>query len=124
MIYLDTHAVIWLYAGNRKLFSKKAIELIENQTLVISPLVMLEIHYMNEIGRVNPKSKEIISHLTEVCGLSICRKKYEDVCFKAMTLDFTRDPFDRLITAQAALNENLILTKDKTIQQNYHGAVW
>jgi len=124
LIYLDTHAVIWLYSGNKKLFSKKAIELIENQSLVISPLVVLEIHYMNEIGRVNPKSKEIISHLAETCNLSICRKKYEDICLKAITFDFTRDPFDRLITAQAALNENLILTKDKSILQNYHGAVW
>lgn len=124
MIYLDTHAVIWLYSGDKRLFSKKALEKIENHSLVISPLVVLEIQYMNEIGRVNPKSEEIISHLKEVCDFSICRKKYEDICFKAITMEFTRDPFDRLITAHAALDNNLIITKDRSILQNYQGAFW
>lgn len=124
MIYLDTHAVVWLYSGEKRLFSEKALEEIETNALVISPLVVLEIQYMNEIGRVNPKSEEIVQHLKEVCDLSICRKKYEDICFKALTMDFTRDPFDRLITAHAALNEDLLITKDRLILQNYQGAVW
>lgn len=124
MIHLDTHAVIWLYSGEKGLFSANALEKIENNALTISPLVVLEIQYMKEIGRINPEPQEIVRHLKEVCDLSICRKKYEDICFKAAALDFTRDPFDRLITAHAALNDNWLITKDRLILRNYHGAVW
>jgi PIN domain nuclease of toxin-antitoxin system len=39
-------------------------------------------------------------------------------------MKWTRDPFDRLITAQAALGESTLLTKDDTIRTNYANAVW
>ena len=124
MIYLDTHAAVWLYAGNKRLFSRTALKRIESGSLFISPIVVLEIRYMNEIGRVNPKAEDIVSHLKEVCDLSICRKKFEDVCFKAITIDFTRDPFDRIITAHAALDNNPLMTKDQSILRHYQGAIW
>ncbi len=37
---------------------------------------------------------------------------------------WTRDPFDRIITAQASLNEALLITKDGSIRKNYARAVW
>jgi PIN domain nuclease of toxin-antitoxin system len=124
LIYLDTHVVIWLYSGDRTLFSKRALETIEKQSLVISPVVMLEIHFMNEIGRVNPKADDIVSHLADTCGLAICRKRFEEICLKAMTLGFTRDPFDLLITAQAAIGKHPLVTKDRRIHSHYDDAVW
>jgi PIN domain nuclease of toxin-antitoxin system len=38
--------------------------------------------------------------------------------------DWTRDPFDRLITAQAAVGSDVLITKDATITANYPRAVW
>jgi PIN domain nuclease of toxin-antitoxin system len=35
-----------------------------------------------------------------------------------------RDPFDRLIVAQAKVNEVVLVTKDETIRSNYGLAVW
>ena len=39
-------------------------------------------------------------------------------------MKWTRDPFDRLITAQAALDDSPLLTKDDTIHTYYPEAVW
>ncbi len=33
-------------------------------------------------------------------------------------------PFDRIIVANAALNNNILLTKDKNILANYDNARW
>ncbi|MCF7950382.1 MAG: hypothetical protein K9L57_01970 [Spirochaetaceae bacterium] len=37
---------------------------------------------------------------------------------------WTRDPFDRLITAQADIQAASLLTKDGTIRTHYPKAVW
>jgi PIN domain nuclease of toxin-antitoxin system len=42
----------------------------------------------------------------------------------AVQMKWTRDPFDRLITAQAAVYKNILLTKDETIRKNYLKALW
>jgi len=37
---------------------------------------------------------------------------------------WTRDSFDRLIVAHAALDNDLLLTKDQTMRDNYPLARW
>ena len=46
MIFLDTHIVVWLYAGCVKKLSKPVVEQIENNDLFISQLVRLEMQYL------------------------------------------------------------------------------
>ena len=61
MIYLDTHVVVWLYAGLTEKLSQKAITLIEDNDICISPIVKLELSYLQEIERIKPSAHEIIS---------------------------------------------------------------
>ena len=42
----------------------------------------------------------------------------------ASQLSWTRDPFDRVITAQSAIDRNRLITKDKIIRDHYEHAVW
>ena len=51
MIHLDTHVVVWLYAGRTDLLSAAAVEAIEEHSMAISPIVLLELEYLHEIGR-------------------------------------------------------------------------
>ena len=41
-----------------------------------------------------------------------------------MGVKWTRDPFDRIITAQAELCGAKLLTKDRTIHNYYVNAAW
>ena len=45
-IYLDTHVVVWLYAGETSKLSQAAEELINTNDLLISPIVLLEMNYL------------------------------------------------------------------------------
>jgi PIN domain nuclease of toxin-antitoxin system len=46
------------------------------------------------------------------------------VVARARELRWTRDPFDRLITAQAAIGEDVLLTADESIRARYPHAEW
>jgi len=52
MIYLDTHVVVWLYAGDKKRFPAAVCKRIEDNELLISPIVLLELQYLKETGRL------------------------------------------------------------------------
>lgn len=124
MIYLDTHVVIWLYAGFTEKLSDLAIELIENNNLIISPIVKLELTYLHEIKRVTRTSQVIFNELQSRIGLKICELSFEAVTNKAISQSWTRDPFDRIIVAHALCNQAKLLTKDNAILRHCKLAVW
>lgn len=124
MIYLDTHVVVWLYAGLIEKLSTHAIDLIENNSLIISPIVKLELCYLHETKRVTRTSQVIIHELETKLGIKTCDLTFDSIAHKAATLSWTRDPFDRLICANAIANQSKLLTKDKMIRKHLKLATW
>lgn len=123
-IYLDTPIVVWLYSGLIEKLSPLAQSLINNNDLAYSPIVRLEIKYLLEIERITESPETILTNLEAHLGLSRCTKNFDKVVYQALELEWIRDPFDRLITAQSALSNNILLTKDKKILANYPHAPW
>lgn len=124
VIYLDTHVVAWLYAGLIERLSQKATKLINESDLHISPMVELELQYLYETGKTNQPGHRITAELAQKIGLRFCVKPFPEVIASALKQDWTRDPFDRIIVGQAALNGSTLLTKDESIQKHYPGALW
>lgn len=124
LIYLDTHVVAWLFAGEAKRFSSRARGLIEDSALVVSPMVRLELQYLQEIGRIDASSAEVLGDLAHRIGLEICELPFDRVMTYAVEKSWTRDPFDRIIVAQAMARDSALVTKDDIIHQHYSRAVW
>ena len=125
LIYLDTHVVVWLYASGGERLSSTARERIEAvDRLLISPMVSLELTYLYEIDRIAVSAARIVAYLAARVGLRMSDRPFAEVASVASRQSWTRDPFDRIIVAQAALDEAQLLTKDRTIHEHYHGAVW
>lgn len=124
MTYLDTHVAVWLYEGDRTKLSRAVTEQIQRDTLLVSPAVLLEIEYLHERKRLTVGGSVIIRALSRDIGLSICELTFAAVADSALDLKWTRDPFDRLIVAQAAANDAPLLTKDAKIRRHYKRAVW
>ena len=125
MTYLDTHVVLWLYLQKGRGLSERARWLIEyDLEILISPMVLLEVDYLYEIGRTTLGSEPVFQYLHQQIGLKACKKPFIDVVQTASKLSWTRDPFDRLITAQAQLEQNSLITKDSMILEHYEHAVW
>lgn len=125
MSYLDTHVVLWLYLRKGEGLSERARWLIEYEAeILISPIVLLEIDYLHEIGRITLGSGAVFKYLHQQIGLKACKKSFIEVIQTASQLSWTRDPFDRVITAQASIERNRLITKDRMILEHYEHAVW
>ena len=126
MVYLDTHVIVWLFHNKKDKFSDKAIDFIDKNRniLYISPIVILEIEYLYEIERVKDHGKDMVDYLVNRIGLNICRLPFNNVIYESLLQNWTRDPFDRIITSQASLNKAFLITKDETIHRNFNRAIW
>jgi PIN domain nuclease of toxin-antitoxin system len=124
LIFLDTHVAIWLYSGRLDLFRPKVLRLINDNQVCISHWVRLEMKYLNEIGRINQHPDMIIDALIDEIGLVFSNNSIERIVSQAIHLDFTRDPFDRIIVADAYINNSYLISKDQNIRKNYKYAVW
>jgi PIN domain nuclease of toxin-antitoxin system len=125
LTHLDTHVVVWLYLPRRDLLSQPAQEAIEEGELAVSPMVVLELSYLNEIGRLRVRGPEVVSSLQGQLGLSIDDTPFARVVDVAHDEDWTPDPFDRLIAAQAtAARAAALVTADDTIRKNVPIALW
>jgi PIN domain nuclease of toxin-antitoxin system len=124
VIYLDTHVVSWMFAGRLDLFPPEVRELLEESDLLISPAVKLELQYLFEIRRTAEPAKVVLASLGREVGLKVCDLPFSDVVEIALSLDWTRDPFDRLLVSQAELRQAPLLTKDRNIRDHFPRAVW
>ena len=123
LIYLDTHIVVWLFAGQIEKLSSKVKDLLNNIEIQASPIVRLELQYLLEIKRITVSPNDIISELSNTIGLKICDKNFNNIINSSMKLGWTRDPFDRIIVANAAINDDYLVTKDQAILKNYSKAL-
>lgn len=124
VIFLDTHVVIWLHQGCLDEFSKDALESIEKNDLFISPMVILEMQYLREVGRVRASPDAIVKYLEETIGLTVSDVALQRLVQKGLGQSWTRDPFDRLIVAHAQIERSSLLTRDKMILKHYSKAFW
>ena len=123
-IYLDTHVIVWLFSGETNKISNKALELIEECELLVSPMVVLELEFLHEIGRLNYKHDEILASLYHTIDLKICNLSFATIAKESTKHSWTRDPFDRLIVANAICNNSKLLSRDRKIRDNFCEAVW
>lgn len=125
MIYLDSHVAVWLHALGAGSLSEAGAALIESaDDIRISPMARLELQYLFEIGRVTEPAAAVVDALHAALGLTVCGASFAAVVREAEQHTWTRDPFDRLIVAQAALHEAPLVTKDEMLHAHYAATVW
>jgi len=124
LIHLDTHVVCWLYAGRVDLLSPAARAVIDREALAVSPMVGLELQYLREIGRIRHGAKRILAALRRDVGLALSDLPFAAVAARAQAFSWTRDPFDRLIAAEAELARARLVTRDDLLRRRLRCALW
>ena len=124
MIRLDTHVVVWLYTGDIERLTDGAIDAIEREQPTVSPMVQLELTFLHEIGRLSVTGSDIIGDLANRVGLRLSDAPMATVVQAAAPLTWTRDPFDRMIVADAQAAGAALITKDREIHRNTTIATW
>ena len=124
VIRLDTHVVVWLYIGEIERLSSSAIEAIETEVPIVSPMVQLELTFLHEIGRLSVTGADIIGDLANRVGLRLSDAPMATVVQAAAPLTWTRNPFDRMIVADAQAAGATLITKDREVHRNTAVAAW
>jgi PIN domain nuclease of toxin-antitoxin system len=118
LVYLDTHIVCWLYEGLVKKFSPAETTAIDTGMLLVSPMVVLELQYLYEIGKILHGPDIILPSLATDIGLQVSTTAFARIAAHACSLSWTRDPFDRLLVAEVQLlPQAQLITRDRLIRQ-------
>jgi PIN domain nuclease of toxin-antitoxin system len=124
VIYLDTHVLIYLAAGEMNKLGAAARKAIDRHDVVASAAAVLELELLHEIGRLKPTASKLVAMLTGGIGLRVCDMPFRKVVDQAIAESWTRDPFDRLIVANAKAAAAPLVTRDERIRDNYSRALW
>jgi len=114
-ILLDTHVLIWLAIEPQKL-SRQATHIImnSNNTLFFSLVSIWEIQIKIQLNklRLNLPLSEVIDRQQQVNGLQILPIELAHIFALEQLPNAHRDPFDRLLIAQALVTQIPILSVD------------
>jgi PIN domain nuclease of toxin-antitoxin system len=124
IVYLDTHIVVWLYAGLVEKITKSAKKAIDDCDVFISQMVRLELEYLYEIGRVKVRPATIVKSLSKALNLRVSDVPFNQIIEQALRIKWTRDVFDRLLVAEAAAKECSFISADENIRSNFKRTVW
>jgi PIN domain nuclease of toxin-antitoxin system len=99
-------------------------ELLREGRPQIPAIAALELSYLHEIGRARDSSATMVEALRHSIGLSVADVSAATLGEAATGLSWTRDPFDRLISAHAIVAGVPLITADRTILQHLPQAAW
>jgi PIN domain nuclease of toxin-antitoxin system len=105
--------------------TRAAMREVDASDLLISPMVYLEMSYLFRRRRCVTSAPEMYANLGGTLGVTLCTLPFPMIALLAAECEWTGDPFDRLIVANAQANQNArLITADETIRQHYPNAIW
>jgi PIN domain nuclease of toxin-antitoxin system len=123
--YLDTQALVWLSQGSLDDISPNVTRLIQNADLFYSPMVLFELELLYEVKRIKQSARDIQRKVEYELGVRLCDLPFSLIAAAALDEKWTRDPFDRLIVANAKANGFAwLISADEEIRKHYPRTVW
>jgi PIN domain nuclease of toxin-antitoxin system len=111
VILLDTNALIWLDQGHRRGRPLAGAR----RRLYVSPASLLEIQFLTEAGRVRLRAGHSAAGLADDERWLLDDPPAAAWFDRALALNWTRDPFDRLLVAHAGLRGWRLATGDRDL---------
>lgn len=119
-ILIDTHVFLWA-AGIQGKLSSGARSILEDpeQPIFFSAVSAWEIAVKWSKGRLDLPSKpsEVVQHIVSTANFTQLGIGIRDACFVAELPFHHKDPFDRLLIAQARTNGLRLMTADPILER-------
>lgn len=126
-ILLDTHAFLWAVMEPRKL-SAKVRRLLEDQATgtVVSAASAWEIATKFRLGKLPGAAAVVADYAAAINGLQaqpLAIRDHHALLAGSLT-QAHRDPFDRLLVAQAEIEGLALVSKDRTLREFGVNLLW
>ena len=123
----DTHAL--LFWSNRTSVSEEFITFFDDQSqkghVYVSSVSFWEIALLVKKGRISMSDVQAWKNeILNNTDIRLVEPSASEMICSTLLPDYHKDPFDRLLIAQANQNKLLFVTKDKDIQRYEVGVFW
>jgi len=116
-LLLDTHFLIWLVLGSKRIAKFPWLD--RYRPWGVSPVSFLEIQFLAEIGRLTARNPEFTTAVMSDERFTVDDIPLTSLVRYALQLDWTRDPFDRLLVAHSLARRIAFCATDRAIV-NHH----
>ena len=116
-LLLDTHFLIWLVLESKRLANFPWLD--RYRPWGVSPVSFLEIQFLAEVGRLSVSNPEFTSTVMKDRRFIIDDISLDTLVGHALRLDWTRDPFDRLLVAHSLARRVALCTTDRAIRSRH-----
>jgi len=126
-LLLDTCVALWLFDGNAAIPVSVREQIIDPaHEVYVSAVSVLEIVIKHQLGKLFLKSapERLLPGLIEKHGLEVIALSVEDVFLLGRLPLRHRDPFDRLLVAQALARQMTLVTPDQKIMVYKVPCLW
>jgi PIN domain nuclease of toxin-antitoxin system len=124
LIHIDTHIAVWTHLGQSRRLSSAAKRALASGPVGYSPMVRLELHILHERRKLPSTPEVIIADLVRDFDAVEYDGSFANLIRIGSGLQWTTDPFDRLIVATAMTNSAKLITADGEIIEHFADAVW
>lgn len=114
---LDTHTLIWFFQNSPNLSKRAREHIFKNNSVKVSIVSLWELAIKRSLNKFSFDGtiSEIIDEIKE-SGFELITIKGEDIEVLETLPFIHRDPFDRILIAQALTDNLTIITKDENIR--------
>lgn len=120
-ILLDTHFLLWTVLRAPRLREFPWLD--EYRPWGISPVSLLEIQFLAEVGRLEVRQPDFSNAVAVDPRFLIDEVPLVALVEKALPLSWTRDPFDRLLAAHSEARRVPLCSLDRRIQVEHRWIV-
>jgi PIN domain nuclease of toxin-antitoxin system len=115
---LDTHILIWWAEDNRKLKPEYKEIIADGENMIfVSVVSVWEVMIKTKLKKI--KLKTSIDKIIEKYDFQVLEIKLDHVLELNKLKDYHKDPFDRLLITQSKVEDMILLTDDKLINQYF-----
>lgn len=113
-LLLDTNILLWLMGGGPDLRGQARSLIVDAEQVFVSPISLWEIAIKRQLGKMQ-EDAELIAKQLEPAGLRELPVSYSHALAVGRLPLLHRDPFDRLLVAQAMTETMRLLTADRQL---------
>lgn len=114
-VLLDTHVLLWWAVGDRRL-STEARRSLQEDEVFVSTASLWEVEIKRALGRLEVDINELTTVLVRTEGFTMLDVRPSHVLSLSELPLLHKDPFDRMLVAQAKRERLALVTRDKQLR--------
>ena len=113
-LLIDTHVFLWAMGGDKKLPKRAEATMLSADAVFVSAASIWEISIKSGLGKLDVDVNELVARMKEAGFRELPVTAVHAAAVRALP-DIHRDPFDRLLVAQAVTEPLRLLTDDDNV---------